>query len=330
MNSFGLLFRVSIYGESHGPGTGILIDGCPPGISLSAQDFQADLERRRSDRPGTSPRQEKDLARLKSGIFNGHTTGAPILIAFANEDVNSKDYEAIKDTPRPGHADFTAARKYNGWNGTRGGGHFSGRLSLGLVAAGVVAKKIIEPMQVDTVLLEAGGQADIEKAVAAAVEKQDSIGGMIECRVENVPVGLGEPFFDSLESLLGHIIFAIPAIKGIEFGAGFAAARMTGSQHNDPYIDSRGRTESNDAGGINGGISNGNPVIFRVAVKPTPSIALPQKTINMKTGEPVTLVIPGRHDTCIALRVPVVIENATAIVLADALLRARSFIASNE
>lgn len=321
MNSFGKLFRVSIYGESHGKEIGILIDGCPPGLEVAEKDFEADLLRRKSGVKGTTPRLESDAPLIKSGVFNGKTTGAPVLIAFENKNAVSKDYDSLKDTPRPGHADFTAAKKYGGFNDYRGGGHFSGRLTLGLVAAGVIAKKIIEPVKVSATLVEAGGCTDIEMAVNKALEMNDSIGGIIECEVVNVPVGWGEPFFDSVESLLSHMIFAIPAVKGIEFGAGFGAARMKGSECNDPIIDADGKTKTNHAGGINGGITNGNPLLFRAAVKPTSSISPPQRTVNLQTGESAEIEIRGRHDTCIALRVPVVVECAAAIVLADFMLR---------
>jgi chorismate synthase len=321
MNNFGKLFRVSIYGESHGKEIGILVDGCPPGLELSEKAFEADLLRRKSGAKGTTPRLESDTPLIKSGVFNGKTTGAPILIAFENKNVESKDYDSLKDTPRPGHADFSAAKKYGGFNDYRGGGHFSGRLTLGLVAAGVIAKKIIAPVKITASLVEAGGERDIEKAVNKALEMKDSIGGMIECEVVNVPVGWGEPFFDSMESMLSHMIFSIPAVKGIEFGAGFGAARMKGSECNDMIIDAGGKTETNHAGGINGGITNGNPLLFRVAVKPTSSISLPQRTVNLKTGEQVDLTIQGRHDRCIALRVPVVVECAAAIVLADLMMQ---------
>jgi chorismate synthase len=320
MNSFGKLFRVSIYGESHGKEVGILIDGCPSGIDLCEPDFEKDLLRRKSGARGTTPRLESDQPMIKSGVFKGKTSGAPLLIAFENTNTRSKDYESLKDTPRPGHADFTATKKYGGCNDYRGGGHFSGRLTLGLVAAGVVAKKIIQPVSIQAAIVEAGGERDIDKAVNRALEARDSIGGIIECEAQRVPIGLGEPFFESVESLLSHMMFSIPAIKGIEFGAGFKAARMTGVEHNDLILDREGRTETNFAGGINGGISNGNPIIFRVAVKPTSSISLPQHTVNMKTGKRSDLIIEGRHDTCIALRIPVVVENATAIVLADLML----------
>lgn len=320
MNSYGKLFRVSIYGESHGKEIGILIDGCPPGLGLTVEDFETDLQRRKSGAKGTTPRLESDGPMIKSGVFNGKTTGAPVLIAFENKNVSSKDYDSLKDIPRPGHADFAAAKKYGGFNDYRGGGHFSGRLTLGLVAAGVIAKKIIAPVKITAVLVEAGGDTDIDRAVQKALELKDSIGGIIQCEVIDVPVGLGEPFFDSVESVLSHMMFAIPAVKGIEFGAGFGAARLRGSECNDLIIDVSGKTQTNHAGGINGGITNGNPLVFRVAVKPTSSISLPQRTIDLQTGKPAELVIQGRHDTCIALRVPVVVECAAAIVLADLLM----------
>jgi len=321
MNSFGKLFRVSIYGESHGKEVGVLIDGCPAGINLCEQDFEKDLLRRKSGAKGTTPRLESDQPMIKSGVFEGKTSGAPLVIAFENSNTRSKDYESLKDTPRPGHADFTAMKKYGGCSDYRGGGHFSGRLTLGLVAAGVVAKKIIEPVFLHAAIVEAGGETDIDKAVNRAIAAGDSIGGIIRCKVTHVPIGLGEPFFESVEALLSHMMFSIPAVKGIEFGAGFKSARMTGSQHNDLIIDREGKTETNHAGGINGGISNGNPIVFRVVVKPTSSISLPQHTVNMKTGKRADLIIEGRHDTCIALRIPVVVENAAAIVLSDLLLR---------
>jgi len=321
MNSYGKLFRVSVYGESHGKEVGVLIDGCPAGLSLDERDFEKDLLRRKSGAKGTTPRLESDRPVIKSGVFKGKTTGAPLLIAFENTNVRSKDYDTLKDTPRPGHADFTAAQKYGGFNDYRGGGHFSGRLTLGLVAAGVIAKKIIEPITVKATLKEVGGDSDIDAAIDKAIKQKDSIGGIVECSVQKVPVGLGEPFFDSVESLISHMMFSIPAVKGIEFGSGFNAARMTGSEHNDLIVDANGKTGTNHAGGINGGITNGNPLVFRVAIKPTSSISLPQHTMNMKTGKRSDLVIEGRHDTCIALRVPVAVECSTAVVLADLLLQ---------
>jgi chorismate synthase len=263
---------------------------------------------------------EADLPRIITGVYNDFTTGAPITILFDNSNTRSKDYSKLRETPRPGHADFVAMKKFGGFEDYRGGGHFSGRLTLGLVAAGVIAKKLISPVKIETSILEVGGQKDIERAIDLAVEKQDSIGGIIECKSCNMPTGIGEPFFNSVESLLSHMIFAIPAIKGIEFGSGFAAARMWGSEHNDKIVSEDGKTATNNAGGINGGITNGNELLFRVAVKPTSSTHQQQRTFNIKTNEMVDLQIEGRHDTCIALRVPVVVEAATAIVLADMMM----------
>jgi chorismate synthase len=317
MNTFGRLFRISILGESHGESVGILIDGCPAGLPLSPDDLVADLARRKSGIPGTTARREEDLPLIKSGLFNGKTTGAPILVLFENLDVDSGAYEETKRMPRPGHADLTAHQKFGGFNDYRGGGHFSGRLTVALTAAGVVAKKLIHPISVDAVLTEAGGSTDIGGAVQKALEWNDSIGGIVECRVRGLAPGLGEPFFDSVESLISHAVFSIPGIKGIEFGAGFSAARMTGSECNDEILDLSGKTGTNNAGGINGGITNGNDVVFRVAVKPTPTVSRPQKTIDLATGEARELIARGRHDACIALRVPVVIEAVTACVLAD-------------
>jgi chorismate synthase len=320
MNSFGRILRISIFGESHGPGIGIVVDGCPAGIPLTGEHFTEDFIRRKSGSQGTTTRQEEDLPEIISGVFNGSTTGAPITILIENKNIRPSDYESVKDVPRPGHADFVATKKYGGFADYRGGGHFSGRLTAVLVAAGVIAKKIINPIQCSAKLIEAGGIQDIERAVKKALDEKDSVGGIVECRITDVPAGLGEPFFDSIESVLSHIIFSIPAIKGIEFGAGFKSAKMKGSEHNDAITGMNGQTETNYSGGVNGGISNGNEIIFRVAVKPASSIARQQRTLNIKTGDMVDLQIEGRHDTCIALRVPVVVEAATAIVLADFML----------
>ncbi|HQK36678.1 MAG TPA: chorismate synthase [Bacteroidales bacterium] len=320
MNSFGRLFRIHIFGESHGASVGVVVDGCPAGIALGPDDFLNDLARRKSGSIGTTPRQEEDTPELVSGVFNGFTTGAPLTVIFRNLNTRSQDYAKLRETPRPGHADYTASVKFGGFEDYRGGGHFSGRLTLGLVAAGVVARKIIHPVTIGASLMEAGGKSDIQKAIEEAVARKDSIGGIVECRVQNLPAGLGEPFFDSVESLISHAVFSIPAIKGIEFGSGFNAARMWGSEHNDAFVSPDGITRTNHAGGINGGITNGNELVFRVAVKPTSSTSQVQHTLNFKTGQMTDLKIEGRHDTCIALRVPVVIEAVTAAVLADLML----------
>jgi chorismate synthase len=320
MNSFGRLFRVSIFGESHGIQIGAVIDGCPAGISLNEADLEEDFQKRRAGGRGTTPRLEPDLPRIVSGVFRGKTTGAPLAVVFENTNTQSKDYDNLLQHPRPGHADFTSRRKYGGFGDPRGGGHFSGRITLGIVAAGVIAKKILAPARISASLIEAGGSTDISAAVEKALAEGDSIGGLIECRCTGLPVGLGEPFFNSVESMISHIIFAVPATRGIEFGSGFACAAMKGSEHNDNLVSEEGKTESNFAAGINGGITNGNELVFRVPVKPTSSISKPQQTYNFASGKVEQLIIEGRHDACIALRIPVVIECAAAIALADLML----------
>ncbi|WP_295118114.1 chorismate synthase [uncultured Chitinophaga sp.] len=321
MNSFGRIFRVHVFGESHGECVGVNIDGVPAGLPLKQEDFLPDLERRKAGAKGTTPRKEDDLPFLKSGVFKEHTTGAPITILFENNNTRSTDYDKLREFPRPGHADFVATHKYGGFEDYRGGGHFSGRLTLNLVAAGVIAKKILgDGIQVNATIKEIGGFPDPEKGLEAAIAAKDSVGGIVECVVDGLPIGLGEPFFDSVESAIAHAVFAIPAIKGIEFGAGFAAAKMKGVEHNDAIIDASGKTATNHAGGIVGGITNGNQLVFRIAVKPTSSTPKDQQTLNITTGEVGTFSVKGRHDLCIALRVPVVLEAVTAMVLADFML----------
>jgi chorismate synthase len=320
MNSFGVLFRVSIFGESHGPSIGVIIDGCPPGIAISEEDFLHDLARRQSGAEGTTKRHEPDRPEILSGVYNGLSTGSPITIQTRNKDKISSDYDEFKNIPRPGHADFTARIKYSEFSDTRGGGHFSGRITWGLVAAGVIAKKICSNVTVTAKLISAGGNADIQKAISEAMAINDSIGGIIECRISNPPVAVGEPFFSSLESVISHLVFSIPAIKGIEFGSGFGSAAMKGSQHNDPIVDEHGKTATNNAGGINGGISNGNEILFRVAVKPTSSTGVEQKTFNFESRKMESLRVQGRHDTCIAMRMPVIVESAAVIALADLMM----------
>jgi len=325
MNSFGRIFRISIFGESHGESVGIVADGCPAGIPLTIDDFLPDLERRKGGtQKGTTPRQEEDLPIFKSGLFNNKTTGAPITILFENKNIRSGDYEKQRDVPRPGHADFVAHKKFAGFEDYRGSGHFSGRLTVALVAAGVIAKKILRTslsaIEVNSSILEIGGEKDLEKGLQKAIDAKDSIGGIIECRVVGLPVGLGEPFFDSAESLLSHIVFAIPAVRGIEFGTGFAASRMFGSEHNDPIENMEGKTKTNHAGGVVGGLTNGNELVFRIAIKPTSSTPKEQNTLNWQTGKVETASVKGRHDLCIALRVPVILEAVTATALADLML----------
>ena len=331
MNTIGRKFRVSIFGESHGELIGVVLDGVPAGLELSEQDFEQDILRRKSGAKGTTPRIEADRPMIVSGVFEGHTTGAPLTITFKNTNTHSSDYELFAAMPRPGHADLTAALKWDDCQDPRGGGHFSGRLTLPVVAAGVVAKKMLADATmlddtpvtaVQARIVEIGGmEASVndenwQAAIDQTIKEGDSLGAVIECTVPDIDPGYGEPFWDSVESLIAHAVFAVPGVRGIEFGDGFQAARMKGSQHNDP-IGPDGRPVKNGAGGANGGITNGAPLTFRVAFKPTSSIRKAQHTFNFLTGEMDTLEVPGRHDVCFALRAPVVVEAMTAIVLAD-------------
>lgn len=326
MNSWGNRFRVTLWGESHGAQVGVTIDGVPAGIALAESDFEADLARRRAGAAGTTPRKESDAPHIVSGIYRGFTTGAPLTVEFLNENTRSGDYASLASHPRPSHADWVAMKKFHGYNDPRGGGHFSGRITLALVTAGVVAKKILgSGVTFHTDIIEIGGSADKESfadIIESARMDRDSVGGVVECRAEGVAAGLGEPFFDSAESLMAHLLFSVPAVKGVEFGSGFAAARMRGSEHNDPIIDAEGHTSTNHAGGIVGGITNGNAIVVRAAVKPTASISREQMSFNCASGQVDSLVIKGRHDVCITLRAAVVVESAVAITLADLTLRA--------
>lgn len=480
MNSFGRIFRISLFGESHGDCVGITIDGCPAGLSLTPQDLAADLERRKGGKQkGTTPRQEEDFPLFKSGVFNGKTTGFPITILFENKNIRSEDYAKQRSIPRPGHADWVAHQKFGGFEDYRGGGHFSARMTAGLVAAGAIAKKLManyltspqtplqrrgavedsdipgyitnspdqwrlnsdlakqsrqnrneaeaklweelrnrklsgfkfrrqhpieayipdfvclekklvvevdggyhdeeEQKRMDEIraltlkrndyqlirftnedvldkmkwvldeirrvllsesnspsplegesegevltqvsihaeVVEIGGEKDLEKGLQKAIDAKDSVGGIVECRVNGVPVGLGEPWIDSVESVLAHFLFAIPAVKGVEFGAGFAAARMFGSEHNDAIMEMSGKTKTNHAGGVVGGITNGNELVFRLAIKPTSSTPKEQESLNWDTEQVEKFSIKGRHDLCVALRAPVIVEAVTALVLID-------------
>lgn len=321
MNSFGRLFRVSIFGESHGECVGITLDGCPAGLALSAEDLLPDLERRKGGKhKGTTPRQEEDFPIFKSGIFNGKTTGFPVTILFDNKNIRSEDYEKQRSIPRPGHADWVAHQKFGGYEDYRGGGHFSARLTAGLVAAGAIAKKIMPQIKIEAAVTEIAGEKDLEKGLQKAIDAKDSVGGIIECKATGLPVGLGEPYFDSLESVLAHIILTIPAVRGVEFGTGFAAAKMFGSEHNDAIENMEGTTITNHAGGVVGGISNGNELVFRLAIKPTSSTPKEQNSLNWDTEQMEKFSIRGRHDLCVALRAPVIVEAVTALVLADFML----------
>ena len=335
MNTFGRKFRVSVFGESHGGFIGAVMDGVPAGLELSEQDFEQDILRRKSGAKGTTTRVEEDKPMIVSGVYEGHTTGAPLTVLFRNDNTRSGDYSLFEAMPRPGHADLTAALKWDDCQDPRGGGHFSGRLTLPVVAAGVVAKKILTDATllddtpfagVNARIVELGGilgdsaqDAAWQEAIDNAIEEGDSLGAVIECSVPDIDPGYGEPFWDSVESQIAHAVFAIPGVRGIEFGDGFAASRMKGSQHNDP-IGPDGRPTKNGAGGANGGITNGAPILFRVAFKPTSSIRKAQTTFNFEKGEMDVLEVPGRHDVCFALRAPVVVEAMTAIVLADLVL----------
>ena len=317
---------MTLWGESHGAQVGVTIDGVPAGIALAESDFEADLARRRAGAAGTTPRKESDAPHIVSGIYRGFTTGAPLTVEFLNENTRSGDYASLASHPRPSHADWVAMKKFHGYNDPRGGGHFSGRITLAIVTAGVVAKKILgSGVTFHTDIIEIGGSTDKERfadIIESARMDRDSVGGVVECRAEGVAAGLGEPFFDSAESLMAHLLFSVPAVKGVEFGSGFAAARMRGSEHNDPIIDAEGHTSTNHAGGIVGGITNGNAIVVRAAVKPTASISREQLSFNCASGQVDSLVIKGRHDVCITLRAAVVVESAVAIALADLTLRA--------
>ncbi|HET6721157.1 MAG TPA: chorismate synthase, partial [Chitinophagaceae bacterium] len=309
-------------------------DGCPAGLSLSPEDLAADLERRKGGKQkGTTPRQEEDFPIFKSGIFNGKTTGFPITILFENKNIRSEDYTKQRSIPRPGHADWVAHQKFGGYEDYRGGGHFSARLTAGIVAAAGIAKKlmanspspleresedeVLNQVSIHAEVVEIGGEKDLEKGLQKAIDAKDSVGGIVECRVNGLPVGLGEPWFDSVESVLAHVVFAIPAVRGVEFGTGFAAARMFGSEHNDAIVEMSGKTKTNHAGGVVGGITNGNELVFRLAIKPTSSTPKEQESLNWDTEQVEKFSIKGRHDLCVALRAPVIVEAVTALVLVD-------------
>ncbi len=339
MNTFGRKLRVSIFGESHGELIGVVMDGIPAGLELSEQDFERDILRRKSGAKGTTPRIEADLPMIVSGVYEGHTTGAPLTVTFRNTNTHSNDYQLFAQMPRPGHADLTASVKWDDCQDPRGSGHFSGRLTLPIVAAGVVAKKILADatildetpaIAVNASIVELGGipaeegremTESWQKAIDEAIREGDSLGAVIKCEVPHLDPGYGEPFWDSVEAMVAHAVFSIPGVRGIEFGDGFKAAAMKGSEHNDP-IGPDGRPTKNGAGGVNGGITNGAPLTFRVAFKPTSSIRKAQQTFNFAKGETDTLEVPGRHDVCFALRAPAVVEAMTAIVLADLVLMA--------
>jgi len=348
----GKLFVVTSFGESHGRCVGATIEGCPAGLPLSEADVQRDLDRRRPGGPGSTPRAEDDRVEILSGVHDGHTTGAPIVLLVWNRDVDSSQYEQNRFLPRPGHADYTAYVKYGGYNDFRGGGRFSGRITASFVMAGAVARKLLDHLGIEILahtiqigdveaprvslnkVRQNAGRSPVGCAAASAgarmvtaIEKArqegDSLGGTIEGIALNVPAGLGEPVFDTLEGELAKAVFAIPAVKAVGFGAGFLAAHATGSQNNDAFAVKRGHivTTTNHAGGILGGISNGMPITLYAAVKPTPSIARTQQTVDLQTLKPATLSMRGRHDACIVPRAVVVVESMMAITLCDFALR---------
>jgi len=327
-NSFGETFKITVFGESHGECVGVVVEGCPAGQKIDMKLIQDGLNRRK---PGqnqlTTSRKEEDKLELLSGVFNGRATGAPIAMIVRNKDIDSSCYEEIKNTPRPSHADFTAKIKYRDFNDYRGSGIFSGRLTAAFVMAGAIARQVLNENQirVNAQIIQIGRsdtKAGIEKEILKAKNENDSIGGLVECRVLGMSVGIGEPLFDSIESVLSHAVFSIPGVKGIEFGSGFKCISMKGSEHNDPLILRGGKvvTKTNNAGGILGGLSNGMPIVFRVAIKPTSSISK-QNTVNLETMDECNLKIKGRHDPCIAVRAVPVVESMAAITLVDLLLR---------
>jgi chorismate synthase len=353
-NTLGKSFTITSFGESHGRCIGVIIDGCPAGLPLSPADIQKDVDLRRAGfSPASTPRREKDKVEILSGVLNGFATGAPICLLIKNEDIDDTAYEKIRSQLRPGHADFTAYVKYGGFNDWRGGGMFSGRITAGFVMAGAVAKKIISTIGVEVLAhtvsigaidakavpyeqikqkalkdplfcADAAASAKMLAAIDAVKKQGDSLGGVIEGIALNVPVGLGEPLFDTLDGDLAKALLAIPAVKGVEFGAGFAAARKKGSENNDPFALKNGKivTATNNAGGILGGISSGMPLIVRVAIKPTSSIALEQSTVDIKKMKETTLKVSGRHDACIVPRAVPVVSAMMAVVLCDFAMRA--------
>ena len=319
-NSFGSKFKIEIWGASHTPEIGVRIGGVPAGIALAESDFEADLSRRRASAKGTTARHEKDIPTIVSGVLEGVTTGETIEIVFQNGDTRSSDYSQFESHNRPSHVDFTARAKYGNDVDLRGSGQFSGRMTTLLVAAGVVAKKLVEGVEYNTEIVEIGGsrnKADFSEIIDAAMRNGDSVGGVVECCAKGVKVGLGEPFFDSAESIISHLMFSVPAVKGVEFGSGFEGVRLRGSERNDCFVDGEGHTATNNEGGINGGITNGNDLVVRVAIKPTATISHEQMTYNKELGCVAPLVAKGRHDACIALRAAVVVESVVAIALAE-------------
>jgi chorismate synthase len=322
MNTIGNNFRITIFGASHTEHIGIVIDGVPCGIKINADDFVSDINRRKPIGIGETLRKEVDKVHILSGFFNEYTTGSAITLMIDNVNVDESSYKTLKF--RPSHTDFVANKKYLGYNDYRGGGIFSGRMTILLVLAGVIAKKLLKEIGFNAKVLSINGikytNDKISELISKTKNEGDTLGGIVECKINNVPIGIGEPFFYSIESVLSHLIFSIPGIMGIEFGDGFTIASKKGSEINDVYIDKDGKTKTNHFGGVNGGISNGNKIVFRVAVRPPASIQKPQTTYNFETNKIEELVIGGRHDVCFVERVPVIIEAVSAIGLLDLFL----------
>jgi chorismate synthase len=352
-DNIGKLFTITSFGESHGRCVGVIIDGCPAGLAVTGDDIQKEVDRRRPKSSISTARNEPEIVEILSGIYDGHTTGAPICLLVWNTDIDSSVYEKIKSLPRPGHADYTNFVKYGGFNDYRGGGRSSGRITAGFVMAGAIAKKLLASIGIEVLAhtIEIGGIKAVEKGydeiketveintlrcadpeaaeeMMKVIEKAraegDSVGGIIECFAINIPAGLGEPVFDTMEGDLAKAMFSIPAVKGIEFGSGFSSARKKGSENNDPFRIEKGKviTATNNAGGILGGISNGMPVVLRVVVKPTPSISKKQDTVDLKTMTDSIIEISGRHDACIVPRAVPVVEAMVAVTITDFARRA--------
>jgi chorismate synthase len=353
-NSIGKEFAVTCFGESHGKCVGVIVDGCPAGLPLTEKDIQKELDKRIPPKAEiVSGRIEEDIVEVLSGVFEGYTTGAPICALVWNKEAMPSDYDVVRDLPRPGHADYVARVKYGGFNDYRGGGRFSGRITVAFVMAGAIAKKLLSLFGVEALAYttaigdvkmdrtptiseirentyrnavrcpDLAYAKAMEKAILKAKSEGDSLGGIVECTALNVPVGVGEPIFDSLDADIAKILFTVPAVKGVEFGAGFKTASLKGSENNDAYIIEEGKvaTSTNNAGGVLGGLSNGMPITVRVAIKPTPSIRKEQKTVDLSKMEETTMQIRGRHDPCIVPKAVPVIESAVAIILADHMIR---------
>ena len=324
-NNFGTIFRLRIFGASHAESVGIIIEGAPKGIALSRDMFLADLDRRRPSLAGETARREEDIPVIEGLDAEGKTTGEAITITFKNGNRRSGDYSHLRQHPRPSHADLVQLRKYGDQADIAGGGIASGRMTVALVAAGVVAKQILKGVEFSTHLASVNGiteSTQFNDIITQASREGDSVGGVVECRVKGIKPSLGEPFFDSAESVIAHLLFSIPGVKGVEFGDGFAGTTKRGSERNDAIIDANGTTLTNNEGGINGGITNGNDIVLSVAIKPTPSIAKEQMTYNFESDATTPLTIGGRHDACIARRAIVVVEAMVAVALADLYLRA--------